>query len=188
MLKKKKSVALVLALVMALFCLTACGSKEERDDRLVGEWVTTQSDSVEGFEVVIEGRMSLNDDGSMKLISTVDAALLRQVGGQIYDQLLDGQPAEVVEEFLKEAGVASREAWVDDFYATIQESLDEGALEGYWTTEDSSLITYETKEDYEKDVRGEDHTEPYSMSEDGLTLELLPSEDEEGMTFTKVQK
>ena len=188
MLKNRKSVALVLALVMALLCLAGCGSREKRDDRLVGEWITTQSDSLEGFEVVIEGRMSLNNDGSMKLFSTVDPALLRQVGEQLCAQLLDGQPAEVEQEFLKESGAASRQEWVDDFCATIQESLDEGTLEGYWTTEDGNLITYETKEDYEQGVRGEDHTEPYSLSEDGLTLEMLATEDEEGMTFTKAQK
>ena len=188
MLKSKKIMAAVLALVVAMFCLTACGpsgGSEERDPKLVGEWITTQTEAVEGFEITVEGHLYLNEDGTMKLQSTIDHDSLYDVGSKLYEQTLGGVSAEAEAEFLKEYGAASKEEWIEGFCAEIEGSLAEGTLSGYWRTRDGALLSYETKEDYDGDICEGDHIEPYVLSDNDRTMDL-DNADGNGAVFTKV--
>lgn len=55
-----------------------------------------------------------------------------------------------------------------------------------WTTDDGSIISYETEEAFKNDERGEENVEPYSISEDGKELTIYTIDGSEvSMVLTK---
>ena len=175
MLKSKKILAAVLVLAMAMCCLAGCGSKGDKpadkaEADLVGEWVTEETVAAEGVELSSTIHMVCNQDGTLKLFVRLDEEEVRSMGMQLYEEATKDYSEEEEAAVLAQAGLNSKEGWVDFYCDSLRSSIEENQTNGYWRARDGELLTYETREDYEKDNSSD--SDPYVLSADGQTLKV----------------
>lgn len=179
--KATRILALLLTLVLVVGCFAACGGDEKKsadqNNPLIGTWVTTQEIPAAGLDMKIDILMDLNANGKIRMY--VPDESLRKVSEDATENALGALSEEDAESALKAMGYSSKEAFTNALYTMLKESMGEDPLNGFWTSDEDSILIYETEEAFKAQDASKAKADKYTLSEDGKTLSVS------GKEFTK---
>ena len=187
----KKTIALLLASLLAVGCLTACGQQDKTeqtteaaqteaavqteapaavDKNLCATWVMPQQMELEELTVTLEMCLEFREDSTMRQYLSEQS--LDEVCDAVFQQRFGSLTEEELDEKLKENGYDSREEHAKALRKAVESYLGGPAVEAFWRVRDGKIILYKSQADFRADQPQAQDMRAYTLSEDGKTLTI----------------